>query len=369
MNERGETLIAALIASAIGTVVLSAILAVISQMHLAQNNVKFRADADALNEEIRALLSSAEACTNSFSTRDAVVGANHTIYWLRDGSPSPGAIVKTVGQINGDDAHPGDSTVRLTSMNLLDLQTTPDGKKTMSLLSTFSSVKSSTGAQNVPRQIKISVDVDMANRITRCVALAKMSDGIWRRSPLNSDNIFFMAPAPGGNVGIGTPTPQSALEVVGTIRAGAATSGGPCTVQGAMAYDYDTAVNKPIFCDGTIWKVLGAPDRSWHSMGLPAGTMSGGFFTSTCNSSTQNTTGAEMDLVLIAYSAGGGTASAAFMVGPSCSSLQYVGGDSFGIFSYQSVLAAEATVPSNWYWQVKARYSGSVALPLLMGLY
>ncbi|MGE0525754.1 MAG: hypothetical protein AB7P49_01745, partial [Bdellovibrionales bacterium] len=108
---------------------------------------------------------------------------------------------------------------------------------------------------------------------------------------------------------------------------------------------------------------------SWHSMGLPAGTMSGGFFTSTCNSSTQNTTGAEMDLVLIAYSAGGGTASAAFMVGPSCSSLQYVGGDSFGIFSYQSVLAAEATVPSNWYWQVKARYSGSVALPLLMGLY
>ena len=60
----------------------------------------------------------------------------------------------------------------------------------------------------------------------------------------------------GGNVGIGTTTPQAALDVHGGIRAGSASTGGGCSPEGAMAYDF--GAHQPVYCNGSAWTSFSA---------------------------------------------------------------------------------------------------------------
>lgn len=59
-----------------------------------------------------------------------------------------------------------------------------------------------------PREITIAIEKTATGTVRDCIALAKMSDGIWQRTPAIAD-IFFQ----GRNVGIGTPNPSQALEI------------------------------------------------------------------------------------------------------------------------------------------------------------
>jgi len=61
--------------------------------------------------------------------------------------------------------------------------------------------------------VRLSTTRDLANKLTSCVAMAKMSDGLWTSKPQTTDNIYFLAPAPGGNVGIGNSAPQFNLDI------------------------------------------------------------------------------------------------------------------------------------------------------------
>ena len=110
--QAGSALIAVIAASAIGLTIGLGMISQMTSMQLGINNVKFRADANTANEEIRALLSSKSACTNTFGGLVASATAQYNIAALRDGSTSPGVSVFRTGNAYGD------QTILLSSMNL-----------------------------------------------------------------------------------------------------------------------------------------------------------------------------------------------------------------------------------------------------------
>lgn len=208
-HSTGSALINVLIVSAILATILVTLIFTFRTMQKATNNIKYRFDADAWNEEIRALLSSPLACTNTFGGLVATVGASHLIANLRDGTPSPGAVTHAAGSVYGD------RSLQLISMTLGNYVAGISATKAqMTLRNVLASVREAAGPQRVPRTVNLSLEINPAdNTITSCVALAKMSDGLWQRSLANINNIFFVAPSTGGNVGIGVPEPSSRLMI------------------------------------------------------------------------------------------------------------------------------------------------------------
>jgi hypothetical protein len=97
----------------------------------------------------------------------------------------------------------------------------------MVLTTRFDSAKEAAGSKQIVRTINLGVETDAANRITSCVSLAEMTDGLWRRTLTNNNNIAFTAPSSGGFVGIGTTAPAAALHVAnGSIRTEQVSSAG-----------------------------------------------------------------------------------------------------------------------------------------------
>ncbi len=179
------------------------------------NASQFQAEADALNEEIRDLLSSPLACLKSFAGLLAEDGATYSIFELKNGSGTVGTTVYQAGQIYGN------GSVVLKSMQLA--QFVPgksDRKATMTLTATYDAKRKSSRNPRIVHVIAINIDKDAAGTINSCIAQAKMSDGIWQRNQDNIDNIFFVGKRDGGNVGIRTDKPTSSLHVMGSIGLG-----------------------------------------------------------------------------------------------------------------------------------------------------
>ncbi len=57
-----------------------------------------------------------------------------------------------------------------------------------------------------------------------------------------------------GNVGIGTRTPTTKLEVSSVIRSTPTDAPGTCALDTEGAMYYDASANEPCFCDGTGWQ-------------------------------------------------------------------------------------------------------------------
>ena len=70
-----------------------------------------------------------------------------------------------------------------------------------------------------------------------------------------------------GNVGIGTASPQTALQVEGGVRVGRYATGGrpTCNANLQGTFIFDTTLLKPYVCDGTNWKPL---DSDFDSDGI-----------------------------------------------------------------------------------------------------
>ncbi len=212
MNQKGFSLISVIVASSVMMVVGLGISTLIFDMSKSQNYLKFNADANTINEEMRALLSSPRACENSFAGQTVVPASNIAITNLFDGSAAPGIARYTQGLTYGD------RSLILTSMNLTNYVAGPTANlATMTLTSVFATAKNASGPQQLVRSINLSVTKNPAtNALTTCIALSKMSDGIWQRSVANTNNIFFaspLAPLTGGNVGIGIDNPWGILEL------------------------------------------------------------------------------------------------------------------------------------------------------------
>ena len=208
-SEKGVSLIEVLVVAGIMAVVGLGIATMMSDVHLAQNGLKYRTDTDSFSEEMRALLSSPIACKNSFGGITANASTNVDVPALYDdSSPSPPGKVKY-----SKGGTYGDHSILIRSMTLKDF--TPGFGSTKAALTLFNNIETArpaSGPQNMIRKINISVELDPAdNKIISCVATAKMSDGIWQRSATNLNNIFYMPESGTGNVGIGTATPTSPL--------------------------------------------------------------------------------------------------------------------------------------------------------------
>ncbi len=111
-DQAGSTLILVLVAAAIGSIVAISSMSTMANMQSSLNSVKFRSDADIFNEEVRALLSSPTACSNSFGGLAVGPLATFNIAVLNDGSAAPGVPRYVVGNIYGD------RTLFLNSMGL-----------------------------------------------------------------------------------------------------------------------------------------------------------------------------------------------------------------------------------------------------------
>jgi prepilin-type N-terminal cleavage/methylation domain-containing protein len=205
----GFTLIEILIGVVILGMMSLATASLFNTLLASQNAVKFHTQLDNFNEEVRALLSSPQACLNSFQGISLTSATNLSVTNLKDAA---GAVRYDKSTLLGDRSF----TVASFKLNNYVDRLAPNGTATLAI--TVQGSQQSVGPQQLVRTVEIQTQKDASNKLTYCVALAKMSDGLWQRMPTNPGNIFFSFPAPQGNVGIGTATPKTLLDVNGAIR-------------------------------------------------------------------------------------------------------------------------------------------------------
>lgn len=113
-------------------------------------------------------------------------------------------------------------------------------------------LKGSSAVVDIPKIIKLTI-TGSPGAITNCRSVSTATSDIWiRGTGANINDISYNA----GKVGIGTLAPKTALDVVGGIRAGAATPGDACTPLGAQAYN--SATGAPLYCSNlAVWTAPG----------------------------------------------------------------------------------------------------------------
>lgn len=203
----GFSLPGILIAIGIFSILSASMMSLMSYTTQTQATAKFRSQVDSFHEEVRAVLGSMTACTQTFQGIDLnPAAATYTLTQIRDNS---GNVAYQTGTIYGDNAFALDV---LTASNYVQsLSNTAMGTLDLTLL--LRSRSQVMGGSVLPRTIRIQTRIDAAGAIVDCVGLAKMSDGIWQyvppTPPLNQWNIHYI----GGRVGIGTSTPRAQLNV------------------------------------------------------------------------------------------------------------------------------------------------------------
>lgn len=188
----------------LGIVSLGVTQLVISVVH-SQNGINYRSQFETITEEIRGYLSSEAACLATFNPVALTAATNANVVSVRD---SNGVARFTAGTRYG--------VPTLVSLNLRNY-THATGVAGEAILDIrFTATTPVNGPKDYAREIRIRTERDGANILTKCIATAKMNDGIWQRQPASLENVFF----PGERVGIGSVTPNHTLEVNGGIGLG-----------------------------------------------------------------------------------------------------------------------------------------------------
>ena len=200
------SLISVLIAAAIGGVLITVFSTFFVGIFKQQQGVTFRNEVDSLSEEIRGLLSSSQSCKNSFLGLPLSAGMNHNINDIKDGMPAPGAVRYDKTTIYGE------RTIQISNMRLNNYRPAVDRSGDATFVVEFTNQGKGTHSV-IGRAIEIRTESDASGNLESCVATSKMSDGLWRRSMVNINNIFYTAPATGGNVGIGLSEPLFKLHI------------------------------------------------------------------------------------------------------------------------------------------------------------
>ena len=161
-SEAGASLVEVMVAASILAIIALGVMTLFQQQGKSNNYSKFQNDTNAFNEEMRALLSSDVACSNTFAGIVANASTNSTIVNIKDGTVSPGVIRYSAGSTYANGA------VKLTSMNFGQFVAGATNKGTLTLKSQMTSPKDVSGPKDLVREINISVEFDGSNLITNC---------------------------------------------------------------------------------------------------------------------------------------------------------------------------------------------------------
>lgn len=194
-TQRGMSLIGVMVSVGILGIISLAFTTMFTHMINSQNTTKFLSNLTNFNEEVRAHLSSKTACYESFKHLAMTSNSIHSIASLKN----------IDGSIKYALATPyGDRAFQIESMTLSLPAFAPGAYSGDAALRINYTAKSKVfGPAGRGREILIRVQKNSAHQLTECIALAKMTDGIWRRSPVDINRIFFI----GGLTGIGTSMP------------------------------------------------------------------------------------------------------------------------------------------------------------------
>lgn len=242
----GFTLVEVMIAAAVlGGLVLFGMQFMKSQTKSTAKNA-FDSEMLLITNEINGILSDPAKCLNSFggmnalSTTTGINSINTNRYYSLVSGSAP---ANGYGNANVDiesyalNATPAEVASR-NSFLIINYR-----KKNI--------LKGSSGTTTVPKKINLYVEVDASNNITKCRSLSSASTDIWTRG--DGSNIFYT----GGNVGIGTSAPVTALEVQGGIKFGDQTQVTSCSASEEGIQRYNSVSKKMEFCNGTAWVGLG----------------------------------------------------------------------------------------------------------------
>lgn len=208
-SNRGFSLIQVLVSVGILGIVTLGIGSLTEFQAKSQNASDFRAEVNTLVEEIRSTLSSEQACLHTFGSRlvSETAGSTNQISDIRN---STNAAVFVANSLYGN------RSIRISSINYGSFQPSSLAYKgTMTLNFNFLPNKTVAGFTSLARSIDLSVERGATNQITRCLALSKMSDGIFQRSSTNMNNIFYVGGNDGGFMGLGTSNPRSGIHLLG----------------------------------------------------------------------------------------------------------------------------------------------------------
>ncbi len=210
-----------------------------SSMISSQGQQKFMTNAGVFQEELRAILSSPTTCRQNFQNLVLLPGASRSVSQILKQN---GTTAFEIGKVYSDY---GFKISRIDLKNYSDL-TLPNGNATVSV--ELENISGSAGLNSVVRNISLQTRKNGTNQLVDCIALAKMSDGIWQYITGTNWDVFFV----GGRVGIGNNDPKATLDVSGEVKIG--TSVLPCIPEIRGSVRFDNTLSQLQFCDGTTWR-------------------------------------------------------------------------------------------------------------------
>jgi type II secretory pathway pseudopilin PulG len=202
-SESGISLIGALVTIGIMGILSVGMMTTIDNMSKSQNLVEFKSQADNLHNEIRAHLSQSAACTATLTGVSLVPLAKTNLTVIKNGDGSDKYLLNTTL---------GDRTTLIGSMHFQYISDTAPSTTTGTgeIVFNFDAQRNVLGPSRLqPRSVAIQITKTPAGVLVSCVALAKMSDGLWQRSMVDTNKIYYDA----GNVGIGTTNPLRKLQI------------------------------------------------------------------------------------------------------------------------------------------------------------
>ncbi|MBY0316655.1 MAG: prepilin-type N-terminal cleavage/methylation domain-containing protein [Bdellovibrionales bacterium] len=258
-NNQGFSLASVMVGVAIVGIVAVGTLSLFENMTKSQNMADFRTQRDVLVEEIRAHLSDTQACRATFGSISLLTnGYSETISQIRNADNS----------VKWETATPySNNTYRISGLVFNytpGTSPTNPSTATANLMVQLQAMKKVAGVNvSDPKFINISIKRNSTTgAMLECIASAKMSDGIWQRTATVND-IFYT----GGNVGVGSASPATTLDVDGGVRAGDESRVTQCdsSLEGVLRYNKST--HRMEFCDGTQFRNIGSVCRKVSDSG------------------------------------------------------------------------------------------------------